>query len=136
VRFYLDDLRNAPAGWELARTFDEGLRLLRAHRGQWEAMSLDHDLDDGRGRTGFDFVRKMAELDVWAPDIYVHSVNADGRERMLAFIRDEDERRGLAHDREHPLARPDDHAGCATTITCWYCPERPTQSIGSEVDAA
>ena len=24
----------------LARTFDEGLRLLRAHRGQWEAMSL------------------------------------------------------------------------------------------------
>ncbi len=40
MRFYLDDLRDAPPGWELARTFDEGLRLLRAHRGQWEAMSL------------------------------------------------------------------------------------------------
>jgi len=61
VRFYLDDLRNAPAGWELARTFDEGLRLLRAHRGQWEAMSLDHDLDDGRGAKagcGFDIPLK------------------------------------------------------------------------------
>jgi len=94
-----------------------------------------HDLDDGRGRTGFDFVR-MAELDVWAPDMCIHGLNADGQERMLAFIRSEDERPGLALDREHPVARPDDHAGCATTITCWYCPERPSESIESEVDAA
>jgi len=55
---------------------------------------------------------------------------------MLAFIRSQDGRRGLAHDREHPVARPDDHAGCATTITCWYCPERATESVESEVDAA
>ena len=136
MRFYLDDLRDAPPGWELARTFDEGLRLLRAHRGQWEAMSLDHDLGDARGRTGFDFVDGMAELDLWAPDIYVHSTNAAGRERMLEFIAAEDERRGLAPDRAHPVARPDDHAGCATTINCWYCPERATESIESEVDAA
>ncbi len=89
-------------------------------------MSLDHDLGGERGRTGFDFVRRMAELDLCAPDIYVHSVNAGGRERMLAFIAAEDERRGLAPDRAHPVARPDDHTGCETTITCSYCPEEAT----------
>jgi len=121
MRFYLDDLRHAPPGWTLARTFDEGLAVLAAHRGEWEAISLDHDLGDAHDRTGLDFVRWMAAMDVWCPDIYVHSINPEGRPRMLAFIEGEDARRGLSAGREHPIARPDDHTGCDTTIYCWYC---------------
>lgn len=121
MRFYLDDLRHAPPGWTLARTFEEGLNVLAAHRGTWEAISLDHDLGDPFDRTGFDFVQRMAAIDVWSPDIYVHSINGEGRARMLAFIAEEDARRGLDPRRAHRVARPDDHTGCETTIYCWYC---------------
>ena len=125
MRFYLDDWRHAPPGWRLARTFDEGLDLLARHRGKWEAITLDHDLDDEEDRTGFDFVQRMAEQDVWCTDIYVHSSNPEGRERMLAFIAAEDARRGLASDRTRVVARPDDHTGCASTFRCWYCTDDP-----------
>jgi hypothetical protein len=121
VRFYLDDLRNAPPGWTLARTIDDGLALLAAHRGEWDAISLDHDLGDERDRTGCEVVRAMAGLDVWSPDLYVHSLNRDGRDAMLTFIAEEDRRHGLRADRVHRIDLPRDHTGCETTIECWYC---------------
>lgn len=121
MRFYLDDLRNAPPGWSLARTFDTGLSKLAARRGSWEAISLDHDLGDPQDRTGCEFVQAMAALDLWAPDIYVHSINGEGRQRMLDFIAAEDARRGLPAGRAHVIPRPDDHTGCDATVYCRYC---------------
>ena len=112
--------------------------MLARHRGKWEAISLDHDLGDEDDRTGFEFVQRMAEQDVWCPDIYVHSSNPEGRERMLAFITAEDARRGLAPNRMRVVARPDDHKGCESTFLCWYCtddpdPDRDDQPSGSRL---
>jgi len=135
MRFYLDDLRHAPPGWTLARTFEEGLNLLEARRGEWEAISLDHDLGDEFDRTGFDFVQWMAAMDVWCSDIYVHSINGEGRAGMLAFIAEEDARRGLRAGRDHPITRSEDHTGCATTIYCWYCADPPALEEWEEASA-
>ncbi len=119
----------------LARTFDKGLNLLVAHSGEWKAISLDHDLGDVHDRTGLDFVDRMAALDVWCPDIYVHSINPEGRTAMLDFVAAEDRRRGLSAGRVHSIARPNDHTGCDTTIYCWYCTDPRDREDWAEASA-
>ena len=44
MKLYLDDLRNPPEGWALARNIREAKRLVEANKGQITNMSLDHDL--------------------------------------------------------------------------------------------
>ncbi len=125
MKFYLDDIRKPPPGWEYASTYQAGLDLLEKHRGQWEIASLDHDLGDylnGVERTGYDFVQEMAKRDIWPNEIYVHSINYSGRQRMLAFIREENKRRRIVRGSRR-IGRPRNHTGC-NLLYCFYCPDR------------
>ena len=89
MRVWLDDTRDAPAGWVRARWPEEAVALLRA--GGMTALSLDHDLGpdrSGRDRTGYE-VLAWLEAEVaggrWdhpLPAIAVHSGNPVGRARM------------------------------------------------------
>jgi hypothetical protein len=93
VRVWLDDLREAPAGWVRIKTPEEAIELLRA--GEVTELSLDHDLGldtEDAERTGYDVLlwleRRVAE-ERWRfplPSIRVHSANPVGRARMQRAI--------------------------------------------------
>jgi hypothetical protein len=88
MRVYLDDDRQAPAGWVRVWWPDEAIALLQA--GAVTELSLDHDLgDDARG-TGYDVVLWIEEAVALrgfsAPRIFVHSANSSARLKMEAGI--------------------------------------------------
>jgi hypothetical protein len=107
VKVWLDDLREAPAGWVRVMTPEEAIELLRA--GEVTELSLDHDLGldtEEAERTGYGVLLwlewQVAE-ERWSfplPSIRVHSANPVGRARMERAIASiERLRRGRARDR-------------------------------------
>lgn len=84
VRLWLDDLRPAPPGWVWVKTVPAALALLR--RGLVGEVSLDHDLGEDGGGTGYDVASWIEEeaFHVRLPRLRwaVHSANPIGRERM------------------------------------------------------
>lgn len=87
MKVFLDDERQAPDGWVLARWPEEVVSFLES--GAVEALSLDHDLGDER-RTGYDVLvwveEAVATRGFHPPAISVHSANAGARPRMLAAV--------------------------------------------------
>ena len=90
MKVWLDDWRDAPAGWVHIRTPDEAIELLRS--GEVEEISLDHDLrlfsPGGNESTGYT-VLEWLEGEVTTstavsviPSITIHSANPVGRRRM------------------------------------------------------
>lgn len=110
INLWLDDIRPAPAGWLLAKNYDEAVAL--ASRNPVQKMSLDHDLGacsaclKGRSPeewleeadyqsmpncthvgTGYNFVEWMAQNNVWPAECpIVHSMNPVGAARMRILI--------------------------------------------------
>jgi hypothetical protein len=84
IKLYMDDWRECPEGWLLARTVDQA---------KWYILnadvydcSLDHDMGNGYPN-GTDIVRWMVETGNWPkkkPN--VHSDNPYGAERMRSLI--------------------------------------------------
>lgn len=44
MKLFVDDIRDAPKGWTLARTISESLELIRRYGGDLTHVSLDHDI--------------------------------------------------------------------------------------------
>lgn len=91
MRVFLDDLREAPAGWIRCRTPAEVIALLET--GDVEELSLDHDLgliDGEREATGYDVLtwieRQVATAGFKPPRMHVHSANPIAHKRMLEAI--------------------------------------------------
>lgn len=88
MRVYLDDRRTAPEGWTLVKTAEEAIRLLESET--VEAISLDHDL--GTEKTGYDVLVRIEkilfdeQIDFRVPEIFLHTANSPGRDRMLLAI--------------------------------------------------
>lgn len=82
MKLYLDDCREAPFGWDLIKTAEECIEVLKT--GKVEALSLDHDL--GEHKTGYEVVLWMVQNNVWPADIIIHTMNPVGRQDMLAMI--------------------------------------------------
>lgn len=80
MKIFLDDCREAPAGWVRTYTPKETIELLKFN--QVEALSLDHDLgDDERISTGYDvllWIEERVIFDGYVPptEIQVHSSNS------------------------------------------------------------
>jgi len=98
MKLYLDDVRDCPAGWTLARTADEAKVYLELGV---EAASLDHDLgfgsyscctcnkgaDCAEHPSGYDLVKWIVETGHWpTTKPRVHSANPAGKARMEALI--------------------------------------------------
>lgn len=88
MKVFLDDRRDTPEGWVRCYWPDEVIDLLKT--GKVEAVSLDHDLgDDARG-TGYTVIQWIEEQvhleDFWPPEMFCHSDNAPGRERIQKGI--------------------------------------------------
>jgi hypothetical protein len=89
IRVFLDDVREAPAGWKRAYTAREAIALLEA--GGVVEVSLDHDLgDETTCGTGYEVAtwieEAVATRGFVPPTIRIHSANVVGRERMQRAI--------------------------------------------------
>jgi len=88
VNLYLDDLRDCPEGFDIARTVEEALEIFAAKN--IEILSLDHDLgSDETGEllpNGYDFVKLFCQKGLHANKIYIHTDNPVGRENMYQLL--------------------------------------------------
>lgn len=97
MKLFLDDIRNPPApGWKVFRTAEELISFimkdLGGNLGQVEALSLDHDLGEGR-MSGYDFLawveKALADgrLSGFCPSrVHIHSANPVGVKNMQAVL--------------------------------------------------
>ncbi|WBW98364.1 cyclic-phosphate processing receiver domain-containing protein [Oceanirhabdus sp. W0125-5] len=84
INLYVDDLRNCPEGFKIARTVEQAKFYLENF--EIEILSLDHDLGiDEQGNivpSGYDLVKYICEKGLRAESIYLHTDNSVGRENM------------------------------------------------------
>lgn len=116
MKLFIDDIRQAPDGWERRRTITDAIRLL--HNGVVEELSLDHDIchgilgndieDGGHGKictcpenySSLAYVVAMMNQEFRPKKIYLHSANPHGRKNMKAILKDagiESEERPIRH---------------------------------------
>ena len=112
LRLYLDDIRTpVDDDWILVRNYDEFVAQIKLRGlGNFEVISLDHDLGEGamveyytnvknnymldynniEERTGMDCCRYLVSESmnekIPLPQIYVHSANPIGSANMLGYI--------------------------------------------------
>ena len=88
MKVYLDDARDAPAGWIRVRWPRVAIELLKT--GQVTDLSLDHDLGDDERGSGYDVVLWIEEAVATGsfvpPRMVVHSANAPARAKMEAGL--------------------------------------------------
>ena len=92
MKIYLDDCRQCPEGWTLAKTAQEAIDLLLENKDIVTHISLDHDLGPEEAGTGYDVAcwieeRYYTDADWIAPQWAIHSSNPVGRQRMSAALR-------------------------------------------------
>ena len=92
-KLWVDDERPAPAGWDIARNYDEAIKKLSSVH--YDEVSLDHDIasysPEGREMTGYDIAlwlanRKIALGEYIPPIVRVHSANPPGRKNIQGVI--------------------------------------------------
>jgi hypothetical protein len=84
---FLDDERNGPDGFYLARSTAQAVELVESHGCLPEFMSLDHDL--GGSDTTMEFLKWIAyewNQDDAIPFYVVHSENPVGRGNIISFL--------------------------------------------------
>jgi hypothetical protein len=89
MKIYLDDLREAPAGWTRTYWPEDTIKLLYTE--SVTHLSLDHDLGNDERGTGYDVLTWIEEQIVYKgyippPNIQVHSANVSAKKKMIAAI--------------------------------------------------
>lgn len=88
INIYVDDLRDCPTGFVIAKTYKDAIHLLENN--EVNILSLDHDLgEDFQGNllpTGYDLVKYICEKGIKINKIYIHTDNPVGRENMYQTL--------------------------------------------------
>lgn len=88
INLYLDDLRDCPENFVIARTVEEAIYYLESFN--INILSLDHDLgEDEKGNlllTGYDLVKYICENGLRANSVYIHMSNPVGRLNMYETL--------------------------------------------------
>lgn len=88
INLYVDDLRDCPDGYEIARTVEEALYYINLYN--INILSLDHDLGiDDKGvllKNGYDLVKIICEKGIRVNKIYLHTDNPVGRDNMYYLL--------------------------------------------------
>lgn len=92
IKIWLDDERDAPEGWKRCLWPEQVVMLIVSAglSGKFKVtdISLDHDLGEDNGRTGYDVIRyiqKQLVTGQWngnVPNLYCHSDNPVGRKHI------------------------------------------------------
>jgi hypothetical protein len=90
MKLWLDDLRPAPEGWQLATTAREAIQYLEA--GGIHELSLDHDLGEPLSEVGSGYqvalwLEEQAYFGNWSvvpKHLAIHSANPVGQRNMQA----------------------------------------------------
>ena len=92
MRIFIDDLREAPEGYDLARNFGEFQELIKQAKEKGEpieSISFDNDLGEGE-KEGYEIMKWLAEAHpeymAGETELKVHSANPKARENMEAYI--------------------------------------------------
>lgn len=89
INLYVDDLRDCPDRFTIARTVEEAIYYLENYN--VTILSLDHDLgEDAEGNllpTGYDLVKIFCERGYRVQKIYLHTDNGVGRENMYHTLK-------------------------------------------------
>lgn len=119
IKLYVDDLRDCPEGFVVARSFQEALYFFSHY--EIELLSLDHDLgEDEKGNilpSGYDLVKHIGEYGLKADTIYIHTDNPVGRENMHS---------SLLSFKRHSLIDPDTDVyryNVVPNVYSYYTPE-------------
>ena len=89
IKLFLDDERIPPEGWVHVRCPKKAIETLKT----WKIaeISLDHDLGDDAGGTGYDVIlwieKAVATKGFVPPRMNVHSANPSARQKMEAGIK-------------------------------------------------
>ena len=90
---WVDDIRDAPPGWDLARTYNEAIIMLESKH--YKTVSLDYYLSDETDSEAFNghdillWLKERMDNGEDIPDrIFAHSSSMRAREMMYSFIRD------------------------------------------------
>ena len=102
INLYVDDLRDCPSGYTVARNMEEAINYLENHN--IHILSLDHDLgEDQDGNllsTGYDLVKYICEKGLRANKIYLHTDNGVGRDNMYHTLKAAQKRGFIDNDIE------------------------------------
>lgn len=115
LNIYLDDLRDCPPQFVLAKNIEELKSLITTQ--DIAILSLDHDLGtDATGQllpTGYDFVKWFCEEGLLVQKIYLHTDNIVGKENMYATLKAAQKRGFISPDIQiyaHPFT-PNKYSG-------------------------
>lgn len=115
INLYVDDLRDCPIGYTIARNIEEAMHYIENYR--VHILSLDHDLgEDKDGNllpTGYDLVKYICEKGLRADKIYIHTDNGVGRENMYQTLKAAQRRGFIDKDIEiyHYSITPNKYSG-------------------------
>ena len=84
IHVFLDDRRSKPAGYKLASTAQQAIRLLKKKK--IGVLSLDYNLGAGR-KKGLAVVEYMVKHRKYPRNIVIHSADRRGRKMMLRLLR-------------------------------------------------
>ncbi|GAB6989434.1 cyclic-phosphate processing receiver domain-containing protein [Paenibacillus pini] len=88
INLYVDDLRDCPDGFVVARTYKEAIKILKNK--EVNILTLDHDLgEDEEGKelpNGYDLVKYFCEHGLKVNKIYIHTDNPVGRKNMYETL--------------------------------------------------
>jgi len=89
INLYVDDLRDCPEGFTVARTMDKAIHYFETQ--PIHILSLDHDLGEDEHNnllpTGYDLVKIICEKGYRADKIYIHTDNGAGRDNMFHTLK-------------------------------------------------
>lgn len=87
IKIYVDDLRDCPDGYIVARTMGQAIHYLENN--EVSILTLDHDLgedENGILPSGYDLVKYICENGLRADKIYIHTDNPVGRDNMYQTL--------------------------------------------------
>ena len=79
IELFLDDIREAPPGWDVVRTVQEFKDYILKH-GVQDKIAFDHDL--GTEETGYDAAKWLVDMEYEIKSFIAHSANPVGRKNI------------------------------------------------------
>lgn len=89
MKLFIDDVRECPKGWDVARTVEDAIRILATSPVMITDVSLDYDAGSGTFESVAYFLREKFLNDTFFADdleVQIHSDNPVGRKKLKDIL--------------------------------------------------